>query len=53
MKLSQTWTYERIANQVNCYSITLQYQDQLWKGFVSMTDEVRGAFEWDGEDWGD
>ncbi len=45
--------YERIANQVNGYSITLQYQDQLWKRFVSMTDEIGGSFEWDGQDRGD
>ena len=37
--------YERIANQINGYSITLQYQNQLWKGFVSMTHEISRAFQ--------
>jgi hypothetical protein len=46
-------TYERIANQVNCYFLIMQYRLQLWTCFVSMTDEARGSFEWDGEDRGD
>lgn len=47
------FTYERIANELNRYAIALQYKDQLWEGFSPVTDEDRGAFQGDGEDWGD
>ncbi len=44
------FTYERIPDEVNGYSITLQYQNQLWKGFVSMAHEVSRSFERNRED---
>jgi hypothetical protein len=33
------FAYECIANQVNRYSITLQYEDQLWERLVAMADD--------------
>jgi len=45
--------YERVAYQVYYDSFSLQNHNELWEGFVSVTDEDRGAFQGDGEDWGD
>jgi hypothetical protein len=44
---------ERMPYQVNRYAIALQDHDQFGEGFAPVADEDRGAFQEDGEDWGD